>query len=301
MLGAVGLAGCLKQNPGFQDEAGESGLTSAASMGATATTEGTTVSTDMSPGTGGTTLADTTVTTTTGPALPTTGADASSTGSTSTGALTTDGTTQTDTSTGESDAPATCAEARDQGGLTSGVYTLQVPGDPGETVDVWCEQEVAGGGWLLVGRSAPSERAPMFGWGIASGDLGDDAVPYALGLLALEFPASEVLLGSRDDGKQPSDHVYRLSTPVGFPLGFDLGAGVTTAIETVLGDCAPDNGPTMLRSLGFTKLTDRFRLRDVVDGGADDVHGLLTSGFGMPEDCDNGGELNGSQGVIFVR
>lgn len=292
----VGLAGlgCTRPNPAFQSEAGgpDGSESTSTSTGATPTSEP--VTTDMSSETGSTTASSTS----TGALSITTGE--SSTGSTST-ASTSSTTSTGDTSTGGPDMPGTCLQALQLGEANSGVHTLTVPGNPGATTEVWCEQELAGGGWLLVGRSAPG-AAPAFGWGSAGGDLLDDTQPYSLGLLALKFPASEILLGSYTRGKQLTGRAYRMKSPAGFPAGFDLKAAATSEITTVLGDCTPGGGPAGLRSVGFTTVAGRFRLRDSDVGGFDDVYGLEPGGFVMKEsNCSTGGELDNSQGMIFVR
>jgi hypothetical protein len=297
VVGAATLLACTKPNPAFQDETGEH---SAGSTLATTTAPGSTDMSSESGDSGPTTTTGTTAeATSTGAVDPTT--SSSTTGEpTTTGSTGTSSTDTTDGTTGEPGTPKTCAGALVQGGVTSGVYTLQVP-DSGGTIEVWCEQELADGGWLLVGRSTASAMAPKFGWGIGTGDVADDANPYALNLLALKFPASEILVSVHDGAKIPGAPTYRLTAPAGFPFGFDLLAGATSEITTVLGDCEPVGGPTVLRWLGFTKLGDRFRFRDSGEGGVGDIHGLVATGYTMPGDCPNGGELNGAQGLIFVR
>ena len=205
-------------------------------------------------------------------------------------------------STGDVGPPATCAEARDRGGVESGVYTLAVPQQEGATTEVWCEQQVADGGWLLVARSAVTEMPPAFGWGSVAGDILDDSVPYSLSLFAYKFPASELLIGSYSEDKQLAGQVFKFTSPADFPLPYDMTSGMTSAPQHVLGDCDPGGGPGMLRWIGYTGLTDRFRMRDKQETDVGDLYGLFAGGFYLGGDnCSTAGKLDGGQGMIFVR
>ncbi|HEY0132893.1 MAG TPA: hypothetical protein VGB85_02400 [Nannocystis sp.] len=286
LTATLGLA-CTKPNPLFGDES------TTATTTAPATSDPTTgaATADLSLGTG----------------TPTTG-ESSATSEAITGSGTTSGTstghesTTTTGTTGDDGPPATCAEARDLGMDESGVITLAVPEQPGATIDVWCEQKLAGGGWLLVGRSAPTDTPPAFGWGVATGDVEDDSQPYSLDLLTYKFPSSELLIGNYTQGKQPGGNMYQLSAPEGFPFAFAISTGMTSAPQTVLGPCTPDGGPSMLRWIGYTALDDRFRLRDIPENDANDVYGLFATGFHLGGgDCSSAGKLDGTQGMILVR
>jgi len=306
---SLGVA-CVKPNPAFGDESGGSSTTTAVLPTTGATTGAT--SGDLSSGTDTptTTSAEGSVTSATSEALTSGGTSTTSTsepdGTTTTGATTsttsTTSTTDTTGSTGDGGPPASCAEARDRGGVESGVVELAVPEQRGATTEVWCEQQVADGGWLLVARSAPDDMPPAFGWGNGAGDILDDSEPYSLGLLAYKFPASELLVSSYFEGKQLDGHAYKFTAPPDFPFPFDMSAGPTSAPQTVMGDCDPGGGPSMMRWMGYTKLSDRFRMRDKPETDAGDIYGLFASGFNLGGDnCSNAGKLDGSQGMIFVR
>lgn len=299
---SVVLAGaCTKLNPAFGDESGGSTSTDASTaVTAVSTTEAST--TDLSSGTDTPTVASTGVgaTSSTSEALTSGTTDATTTtGDSSTTATT--GTTG-EASTGAVEFPATCAEAREGGGVDSGVYTLAVPQQEGATVDVWCEQQVADGGWLLVARSRATDMPPPFGWGNAAGSILDDSAPYSLSLLAYKFPASELLIGSYVGGKKLDGQVFKLTAPPDFPFPYDMAAGPTSAPQHVLGACDPVGGPSMLRWIGYTTLPDRFRMRDKQANDVGDNYGLFATGFYLGGDnCSSAGKLDGSQGMIFVR
>jgi len=300
------LAGaCTKLNPAFGDESGP-GTTDASTTVTMTTTEAST--TDLPSGTGTLTVATTGVGTTsaassTSEAL-TSGTTDATDATTTTGDTSTTTTTATtgEASTGDGEPPATCAEARDRGGVDSGVYTLAVPQQVGATTEVWCEQQVADGGWLLVARSVATDMPPAFGWGSVAGDILDDSAPYSLSLLAYKFPASELLIGSYSEGKQLGGHAFKVAAPPDFPFPYDMAAGQTSAPQHVLGDCDPGGGPSMLQWIGYTTLPDRFRMRDEQESDVGDIYGLFATGFYLGGDnCSDAGKLDGSQGMIFAR
>ncbi len=268
------LAPACAPNPSFQPS---SGATEVAG------------DTDLSSGTGSTSS------TTTSSGEPTT-IDATA-GESSSSAVTTG-----EPTTGEpSRWPASCGEVRDLGGATSGVYTIAHPVDVGQPLTVWCEQSVADGGWILLGRSVEDARDDAFGWTTSRGSLADDAAPYSLGPAALQLPFTQLLLAIHDGDKTPVEHIYALTVPVGFPAGFDDHSELNTTIDTLLGDCAPPGGPEMLRWLGYTAATDRFRLRDKQDD-LSDLFGLRSDGYQLNyDDCLKGAQLNGRQGLIYLR
>ncbi len=294
-MSVLASLGCTKDNPAFEPNT----TTSAADPGDETSETIAGMTTDLSSGTGpATTESSEAATHATTGETPTTDPVTSSAGTSGTTSETTTG----DDSTTGGAAPATCAEARDLGGTDSKVYTLAVPDMPGATTDVWCEQQVDGGGWLLVGRSTPVDGAPAFGWGQGSGDVLDDSAPYSLGLLAYKFPASELLVGEYTRGKQLGPHAYALTTPPGFPVGFADVVGPTSDVHRVLGDCDLPGGPFMLKYIGLTEAGDRFRFRDLLDAGDDDIYGLYPGGFTLNGDnCISSGRMDKAQGLVFVR
>lgn len=274
------LAACAR-NPAFQLASDESASTTLAL---------TTTTTNLSSGPDSSSTSPTTAAPTT--AAPTTGLTGDDTStSTSTG----------DPTTGEPAAPISCGQARELGMLTSGLQKLAVPNQPGVTIEVWCEQEIADGGWMLVGRSAEDSDETGFGW---TQDLGDPAIddqPYSLDAVSLGLPMSQILIGAHEGGNRPIDDVYALTVATDFLTAYaDQPAEVINFFK-VLGDCDPPGGPTMLRWLGYTDLTDRFRMRDLQneDNGS---FGLRVDGFELNYPfCLQGADLDDRQGIIFVR
>ncbi len=271
------LAACAR-NPAFQLAGDDSASTTLAV---------TTTTTTLSSGTGSSSTSETTAAPTTG--LAGTGDDTSSSSSTG------------EPSTGEPAAPISCGQARELGMLTSGLQKLAVPNQPGVTIEVWCEQEIADGGWMLVGRSAKESAATGFGW---TQDLGDPALddqPYSLDAVGLGLPMSQILIGAHAGVNRPIDNVYALTVATDFLTAYADQPTKVINFFKVLGDCDPPGGPTMLRWVGYTDLTDRFRLRDLEneDNGS---FGLRVDGFELNYPfCIQGADLDDRQGVIFVR
>jgi hypothetical protein len=181
----------------------------------------------------------------------------------------------------------------------SGVYELQNPSGL-EPVEVYCDLETAGGGWLLAGRSAPAGAAGSFGWQAQTGDVNDDQVPYSLGFHLHPFEFTEILIGSYDGGKAWGEYVYRLGVPADLVPTFGVAGIETTYVGAVKGQCQPVGGPTMFTFIGNTLKADTFWLRDKNANNAD--FGLRHDRFDTYyDDCPNGGLVKDKQGMIMVR
>ncbi len=261
-----------------------------------------------SSGSGGSATSATATTSSTGD--PTSGP-----GSTSTGSPTTASTTSTseetsgETSGGDdvylvnscADLQSYLMEAGDP--VLSGVYTILSPSKRAP-VEVYCDLETAGGGWLLVGRSVPMNDDNSFGWTSGTGDLDDDAKPYSVNVKANGFAFEEVLIGTWSDGKAWGDHIYRYGVP-GDLLSHGGDLVPTTFLENVYGDCKPGAGPKMLTYVGATDKTSAFFFRDT-DTIDEADYGLLhdmvwTYHLEPPEDCLGGGMLAQKQGMLMIR
>jgi hypothetical protein len=181
-----------------------------------------------------------------------------------------------------------CAELLARGDSGRGTRTIELGG--GE-VDVFCDQETDGGGWMLVARSVANGTV-TFGWSTPAGSLSDDNSPYAIG--RSDFPLSELLIGNRDDAKGWGNRVYRVALPQNFVADCATTPCGTT-VSNVAGTCT---NPTMFNFAGRTSKTDSFWFRDV-DG--DNPYGLFPDGWRTFYDDCVGGELNGQQGMIFAR
>ncbi|MCB9568823.1 MAG: hypothetical protein H6710_16670 [Myxococcales bacterium] len=289
-------AGCYLDNPSYDDsgDAGGSGSSGPGSATATTTATSTTATTA----------------TTSGGATTSSGTGDASTGS---GATTTSGDPTTGTSGttgGEGVYPVkSCLELLDYlkgAGLPtlSGIYEINHPTLPQETVRVFCDLVTDGGGWLLVGRSHSSGALGNFGWRSATGSVDDDGAPYSLGLHLHPFAVNEILIGDYAAGKSWGDALYLVVPPAGF-VDFKMEAHPVLLIETLLGAC---QSPTMLTNIGFTELNGAFFLRDTtVYDGAD--YGLLhdmlwtfyDGGYSLDEQCNKGGFLATKQGMVMIR
>lgn len=192
----------------------------------------------------------------------------------------------------------TCKEILDQDpSATTGVYAVLHARD-GVAVDVHCEMELDGGGWTLVARSAVDSQGRL-GWGVARGTVGEVGSPYSLDALDLGLELTEILITRRMGFATPADTAYVITVPPGFLEDYRTKAYESDGARTVLGDCEPGSGPTMLRWVGYTENEESFFFRDFPEN---DPWGLFPGELRTAYDgCGQGADLNGRQGALFVR
>jgi hypothetical protein len=182
----------------------------------------------------------------------------------------------------------------------SGMQMIDPDGEGGEPpFPVHCDMDVVGGGWMLVARSASAPADGGFGWLFKTGAVDDDDAPYSLLAVRPGLEFTELLVGTRGDGKAWGDEIYRIEN---VPEGF-VTSHVATALavdpDQVRGDCPADTTPAMLQYIGHTDAAGHFFLRDM---SVDQNFGLYPTGFALSDDeCDASGELDGEHGMIFVR
>jgi hypothetical protein len=167
----------------------------------------------------------------------------------------------------------------------SGAYTLEL----------YCDMVIDGGGWTLVGRTAPSGKPP-FGWKSRAGTVADLTRPYSMDVAGAGLAFSEVMIADRE----PTAHAYKFSVAPDFLTTYANDRLRTGTVTTLLGDCTPGATRSMFQYAGATALTDAFFLRDVDDVGQH--RGLRPDAWDLAyTNCDQGGSLDGKQGFVFVR
>jgi len=179
----------------------------------------------------------------------------------------------------------------------SGLYAIDPDGDGNAApFTVYCEQDIANGGWTLIARSESGANGDM-GWGVSRGVVtGTEA--YSLNPVAAALTIDMLLLVSREAEVQ----AYTIDVPDNFVTDFDQsGWDTDTNVAHVVGSCVPAGGkPTMLRFAGFTGRQDAFFFRD--QGSTGIIFGLKADGFSLNKNgCNDGGGLHDEQGELFVR
>jgi len=285
---------CILPSPSF-DEYGGGQTESSSAASAAQTSEPSTAGSTAGSTEGELTTSDTDASSSAGPT-----STAAPTSSTSTGEPTTGG---DDTYPVDSCAELQAYLQENGQAAPSGVYTINLPNSQ-TPVEVYCDLEIADGGWLLVGRSVALQDSGNFGWRSGTGKLSDDDAAYSLNLQVNPFPFDQLLIGTWSEGKQWGENVYQYEVPPDL-TAHEEDLVPTTFLGTVSGDCKPDTGPAMLTYTGATAKTSAFFFRDVDD--IDDAnYGLLhdmlwTFYTDPPDDCPLGGMLAQKQGMIMVR
>ena len=186
---------------------------------------------------------------------------------------------------------ASCQAHRDAGRTVSGRYRVSLPNR--SPIDVHCDMELDGGGWMLVGRSNLNGVAIGFGWNNDTGDLDDFNEGYSIGGELFASGADDfnaMLLTDADGGVTPQNVVLRLE-----------GSGTTlnTTGSVWLTNVTSLRGPWSTGGIVLASSTnaDHFAFFDQIG---------LPSASLQPDRLDiNGcrgfGDVVDVQGLLFVR
>lgn len=184
-------------------------------------------------------------------------------------------------------------------GAPSGLWLIDPDGAGGAApFQVWCDMVIDSGGWTLVGRSESGGGGSM-GWRQTNGSPAVDTAPYSMDVESSGLVFTQILFGNYTTGKTLGPNAYRHDVPANLLTAFGNSAFDTAAAPTViLGGCSPLAG-AMFRWIGRTNRTDTFFFRD---NAGDSNFGLRNNQWGLNfTNCTQAGNLNGDQGMLFVR
>lgn len=228
----------------------------------------------------------------------------------------------TDVTPASDAAPAPDASALDGGGTTSEAgappascadllhQSPTLAGKSGKYVvasgAVYCDMTTDGGGWTMIGRSAAGGTG-AFGWSQQAGSIDDDTKPYSYDLLHNPFPFTDILIGGVTSGKTWGPNAFKVPAPPGFVVSAaKMTVPIAMPAQMAVGTCKPTAGRGWM--FNFMGLTDdgqhRFWFCDQTNNNGT---GLLAGGWNLAaaccggNDCDRSAELQGKQGMIFVR
>jgi hypothetical protein len=249
-----------------------------------------------------------TVTSSTGdtPLATDTGVATDTSGGSTTGTATTGGPADS-TSAGESSSGGAPGVPRDcrtlleaEPGSADGIYELHPGGDAtAPPFSAYCDMTTDGGGWTLVGRSAMGTwTALQFGWGFATGTIEDEAMPYSLGAKDQQLQFNEMLVGIHAGANALGDYAYTMEVPDDFLIVYEKAPYETVPVP-LLGDCDPKGGPAALRWVGWTDHDLLFSMSDDPDAVTDGLEPAMQDSNAA--NCDVGGMINGTLGILLVR
>lgn len=196
--------------------------------------------------------------------------------------------------------PVSCLQALFDGGAQTGTLTLDPDGPGGnEPFEAWCDQDLSGGGWTLVGKSRGSVFQNV-GWQIDNGTPLDQANVYSLDVVSKRLAFAEVAFGSRGLALDWGPNVYRhRALPAGWLNDFQFSTFALGQPITLIGNCEPDPALNMFRYMGHTDRNDVFFFRNSIISG---TFGLENQRWDTSiDDCESGGLLNDESGMVMVR
>jgi hypothetical protein len=195
-----------------------------------------------------------------------------------------------------------CRELAERGAYPSDVYTLRPAS--GE-VRLRCEMDLDGGGWTLVARSVAGGSEGDFGWTSRRGSIDDPSQPYSAGASALLPDAREIVVAAQSEEGTAEAPIFAAGLPADFfnacaDSGCELGEPRVLSPDA---SCESDLYPGMIGNAGYASRSESFVFRDLFDDNDVDLTwGLYPDGYHLNfPDCPTSGNLDGRQGLLFIR
>lgn len=189
--------------------------------------------------------------------------------------------------------PKNCEEINTRN-LPTGNHDIEIGG---QMKRVHCNNDVDGGGWMLIARSVSGGTGP-FGWTQESGDVENDNVVFSLGSTTIPF--TQVLATNYTNGKAPGDRQYIVTLPNNFLIDCSA-ASCQTTVSSPTNTCADNingNDIFMFDYVGWISTNDFFWFREIVEDAGTGFH---PDGWRLFFDNCRAGEIHTQQGLLFVR
>lgn len=158
-----------------------------------------------------------------------------------------------------------CSDIKDRN-LPTGNHDIEIDG---QIKKVHCNNDVAGGGWMLIGRSVTGGTG-AFGWTQESGSVDDDSSVYSLG--STQIPFSETLATNYTNAKVPGDRQYIVT----LPNNFLTDCAATNCQMTSPTNSCPNNlagnEVFMLDYVGWISANDFFWFREITPNASTGFH-----------------------------
>lgn len=188
-----------------------------------------------------------------------------------------------------------CIRLKDVGaGKTNGYYTIYPDGST--AIGVYCDMNLDGGGWTLIGRSTASWSSSSFWYTFTDWLVTDDTLPYSYWIAGVKnFYFREVLFWSYSKWKNIWTNVYKKQYNDDFSYYASTGVILNTTV--VQSECLP-NELTSLAYMWHTSQSGSFFLWSTPTFAS---NSWLTASWFLYSAWCAAWKLETNQGMIFVR